>query len=544
MDNDPENKSRTSPTRRVSKRMKLAALRRTSATTASTQPADNLTPTTSNPASGPSNVDSTAGEASATRPTMSATAILATSSVASSPSGTLNAPTVASTAQASSTTSLPLPMVSLTISDDLESRAGTSTLKKRFALPGEKIPKLTKNPTRAQVMSITNTLLMLDCPFTFVDVISEVETLLQTRHWMNRVARESCLQWCTWTFNQFVYELRQAFPDSAVAQPHSSESYYDFELYDLTSLSNYLYNSYELSLDGSLQAICAQFPDVTKEEDLKAANLLISRLPEQPVYYRTMCFRPFNSVKPVIETVEDFRSVWKAQLESIRDQAQDVRDVGWILQGTDQTKHLVDKLIRKRSSATISDPPLTQKSSKLVDNPLCTGCGRSNHTVDSCHFKSSPYYNATDKAYTASASYVELRRAYPTMTLAPSAKYLVEKGKSQPTTSTPSAFFQPKKLKTKGALIPDSVHFTTITSPEFNTDYLSVAVSQSLEPPKNVIKALLDTGSLAGDFIAYRYVLNLKLESFILSSKKRQVFSGLDNQCYDISSSINLRTFK
>jgi hypothetical protein len=54
---------------------------------------------------------------------------------------------------------------------------------------------------------------------------------------------------------------------------------------------------------------------------------------------------------------------------------------------------------------------------------------------------------------------------------------------------------------------------------------------------------LLDTGSLAGDFVAYRCVLNLKLEPFILTSEKRQVCSGLYNQCYDISNSINLRIF-
>lgn len=81
---------------------------------------------------------------------------------------------------------------------------------------------------------------------------------------------------------------------------------------------------------------------------------------------------------------------------------------------------------------------------------------------------------------------------------------------------------------------------------EIDTNYLTVAVShvsQSLEPPKNELKTLLDTGSLAGDFIAYRCVLNLKLESFITTSKKRIVCSGLDNQCYDISSSIALRIF-
>jgi hypothetical protein len=42
-------------------------------------------------------------------------------------------------------------------------------------------------------------------------------------------------------------------------------------------------NSYKLALDGSLQAACVQFPHVTKEEDLKVAKVLFSRLPEQPV---------------------------------------------------------------------------------------------------------------------------------------------------------------------------------------------------------------------------------------------------------------------
>jgi Reverse transcriptase (RNA-dependent DNA polymerase) len=223
-----------------------------------------------------------------------------------------------------------------------------------------------------------------------------------------------------------------------------------------------------------------------------------------------------------------------------------MRDVGYILQGTDHTKHFADKPIRKRPSPTHSEAPLQKKTAVSDTDTLCTGCGRNNHIVSTCHFKTSPYYNATDKAYTASAAYVELRRDYPTTSLAPSAKYLAEKGKNLPQTSTSSATSQSKKVKIKGALIPDSVYFTTITSPEYDTDYLSVAVShvsQSLEPPKNEIKALLDTGSLAGDFVAYRCVLNLKLEPFILTSKKRQVCSGLDNQCYDISNSINLRIF-
>ena len=79
-----------------------------------------------------------------------------------------------------------------------------------------------------------------------------------------------------------------------------------------------------------------------------------------------------------------------------------------------------------------------------------------------------------------------------------------------------------------------------------NTDYISIAVSyvsQSLELPANELQTLLDTGSLAGDFIARRCVLNLKLESLIVTSKKRIVCSGVDNKCYDIFNSIALHVF-
>ena len=490
MDNNPENDSNVSPTRRVSKRMNLAALRRTSAAATSTQPTDNNPPTTSNSATRPSNAASNAGVTSSITPTASATSNSASSSPASSQSGTSGAPPAASTAQAP-TTSSSLNPVSSTNSEGQVSRQVISPPQKRFVHPGEKIPRLTKNPTRAQVMNITNTLLMLDCPFTFVDVIpTEVipsfETLLQSRHYLDKVARKACLNWRTWTLDQFVYELRAAVPDTAVARPHSSESFYELiaKLPVNFDLDN---DSYELSLDSSLQAICAQFPDVTKEDELKAANLLISRLPEQPVNWRAICFRDFNGIKPVIETVEDFRFIWRAQLKRLRDRAQDMRDVGYILQGTDHTKHFADKPIRKRPSPTHSEAPLQKKTAVSDTDTLCTGCGRNNHIVSTCHFKTSPYYNATDKAYTASAAYVELRRDYPTTSLAPSAKYLAEKGKNLPHTSTSSATSQSKKVKIKGALIPDSVYFTTITSPEYDTDYLSVAVShvsQSLEPPK------------------------------------------------------------
>ena len=57
------------------------------------------------------------------------------------------------------------------------------------------------------------------------------------------------------------------------------------------------------------------------------------------------------------------------------------------------------------------------------------------------------------------------------------------------------------------------------------------------------VEALLDSGSLAGDFIAKRIVSKLKLEHHIVTNKSRTVCSGLDSKCYDISNTLALFVF-
>ena len=50
--------------------------------------------------------------------------------------------------------------------------------------------------------------------------------------------------------------------------------------------------------------------------------------------------------------------------------------------------------------------------------------------------------------------------------------------------------------------------------------------------------ALLDTGCLAGDFVAKRIVDRFNIRPIIHSTAKLSVCSGLDNTCYDISDSV------
>ena len=50
--------------------------------------------------------------------------------------------------------------------------------------------------------------------------------------------------------------------------------------------------------------------------------------------------------------------------------------------------------------------------------------------------------------------------------------------------------------------------------------------------------ALLDTGCLAGDFVARRIVDRFNIKPVINSAAKHSVCSRLDNTCYDISKSV------
>jgi hypothetical protein len=68
----------------------------------------------------------------------------------------------------------------------------------------------------------------------------------------------------------------------------------------------------------------------------------------------------------------------------------------------------------------------------------------------------------------------------------------------------------------------------------------SSLTSTKLATSNHEVAALLDTGSLAGDFVALRVIQNLKLTKCIGSTSQRTVCSGLDNKCNDISKHIPL----
>jgi hypothetical protein len=166
-DKDLPSDIRSSSPMRASKHTKLAALRRKSAANLPMssltidQPSDDISVDNQ-----PMSIDTTLSISSTSN--MSALSFLESNIVSTA---TTDVSPIASAQTSVLASASSIPVVLTTNSEDLVSQPVSCALQKRYALPGEKIPQLTKAPTRAQVINITNTLMMKDCPFTFVDVV-------------------------------------------------------------------------------------------------------------------------------------------------------------------------------------------------------------------------------------------------------------------------------------------------------------------------------------------------------------------------------------
>jgi hypothetical protein len=86
------------------------------------------------------------------------------------------------------------------------------------------------------------------------------------------------------------------------------------------------------------------------------------------------------------------------------------------------------------------------------------------------------------------------------------------------------------------------IDFSTNIESDLIPLFLSSVPQQSQLEKQNRVFALLDTGSLAGNFIAFHVVEKLNLLKHINKSSKKlcSVCSGLDNHCHDISDTIGL----
>ena len=422
-------------------------------------------------------------------------------------------------------------------------------------------PQLTGRITRATVLKVTHVLQTFNCPFNPVDCVppserSQFQSLLQRRYSMDPVKRAECRLWETWSVDRFCEELKEAVPNVTEAQAQIMGF---IEAITRVKINFDMQQpSLEEETDRMLNDIMDAHPEVTPAQELEAVAILKKRLPDSPTNWRGVLTRKIGGKFPVLDSVEAFRFVWLQQLKLSREQIATTNLLGGKFE-YNSTSRQYSVQPKSLLSQDKTDTASTKRGRSEItdDTPAlkCTGCGRDNHSKATCKFTSSKYFNKGGGKYIDSTGYALLIKERPKHTdLTLPRDSLV---KSFPTSSSSSsssssattAVSQNKEqaLKRKGTsiisvIVPD-ISIPPDPIPNYKYFFLSL-VSDKLKKPleTNKVETLLDTGSLAGNFVLRQVLIDLHLTSDILPSPcPSTVCSGLDNSCYSLNSTIILQ---
>ena len=174
---------------------------------------------------------------------------------------------------------------------------------------------------------------------------------------------------------------------------------------------------------------------------------------------------------------------------------------------------------------------------------LCTVCGKFSRDSKACPAKGSAYANHTSSAYVGSAGHVKLVADEGPRSYIPGAAPVVPNNKNK---AAEALRVTPTKPSTKswankkrGKIRTSSTSNTTDTTSNFMSVTLSV-LPQERTSDRVEVDALLDTGSLAGDFIAEDVAVRYNLKP-VLSDTSYTVCSDLDNRCLKSNTILLLR---
>ena len=421
------------------------------------------------------------------------------------------------------------------------------------------LPKLEGHITRRMVEDTVYALNTYQCPFTPSDCVpasarTTFLSLLQRRYHSDAVLRTECRQWPTWSVKRFCEELKDAVPAVTEAQAQImgfieaiTRVKLNFDLQDPLL---------EEETDKLLSDITDAHPDASAADELAAVAILKKRLPDSPTNWRGILQRRINGQTPLLDNVEAFRFVWLQQLKLCREHIATANLMGGTFHYTSarQFSPQCSSLFSTESKKSL---PVSKKRgrSDSVETPIieCTGCGRVGHEKPSCHFTASKYFNKGNGKYVQSAAFALLKKDRPKhkdLTL-PRDSLLKSfpTSSSSSSTSAPTVASQNKEqaLNRKGmtilsVIVNDPLVKPPDPIPNYKYFFLSLPSQKAKSfEERNRIETLIDTGSLAGNFVLRQVLIDLNLTSAITASTcPSTVCSGLDNSCYDLKHSIKL----
>ena len=462
---------------------------------------------------------------------------------------------LASMSQSSDSTVVTTSAVSSSPVESTVSTAATHSVSDNTVAPSrynpysEKTVYLKGKFDRKTALRVAHNIRALDCPYFPSDVVPPDEhanflTLLQRRFPMDEAKQKECENWTKWSREKFCEELLDSVPSANEKQKlimgfleSISRVKVNFDLND---------SKVEELTDSKIRDILDAHPEITLEEQKEAVKVLVKRIPDSPVNWRGILLRPLDGAIPKLTTVNIFRFVWLAQLKQCREMIETVSLFGVTCTYLPASRQLTTT--SKKEETASKKRSLSPDDSK---SKLCDGCGRPGHASSTCHFKNSKYFNTGGGAYTNSKAYANLLRDKPeyTETFLPRdfSKPSVPSTSSSSSSSSAKKSNNDQAQKRQSKILASAVcSECTLTPPDPVSHFVSLYVSrvsdQNNVTPRNKMEILMDTGSLAGNFVLRQVVVDLCLTSDVITSLiPVTVCSGLDNHCIDIYDSITLK---
>ena len=369
------------------------------------------------------------------------------------------------------------------------------------------------------------------------------EDMLRWLYKTDKANRDTCKNWSTWSREKFVEHLLLLYPQLSNA---ADKSY--LEIIKEIPIQHNLDNPVvELKFQSELSRIVKHYDSVTIAEEAEAVHISLGKINIPYVYNWIPIFNEMATgcdVPIPVTTVDDFRFVLSTCFEDARRSRARTISYRWAVIGTSETHHGDIKAVSLKEKTHGNSTKSGNKTPSIskAESILCQFCGKNNHSNADCRTRTSEFTNNQNRRYVGSEAHGRLVKA--TGDRDPNFKELKglmsKAGQSSGPSSSDAKTSKPSKdSKSKGTyvgtILPIKLHIAT--SPNLLPVVLTIVSQEEANGSINV-DVLLDTGCLAGDFVARMFVDRFNIKPVINSAAKFSVCSGLDNTCYDISKSV------
>ena len=362
------------------------------------------------------------------------------------------------------------------------------------------------------------------------DFVQKFVDNLQLHHMGDITLRASCIDWKEWKRDFFISQLHALYPQN----PDAIDMTFLQAVKDWRLLYDCMDETIVNKSFDSLLEIHHRYTIKEEGDEVKAVKLLHDKLhtPEKTNWtIRFLKAQSECSVSLPLCTIVDFRFVL---MITFRNLYRDIKEFQLSLH-LNVTGSANSKVIDSKKTQKVEPP-----QNRATDNkPTCTACGRFFHVRDKCPDLESKYANKTNSLYVGSAAHSLLVKETGPRSFIPITKRKIPE-------VLPESKETPYKKQSGGKKNwkdnkSELIYSLSPSSPKIDSNLLSVTLSSltKLTSVRARVEALLDTGSLAGDFISEKTVNKFNFTP-IQTNSKLQVCSGLDNTCYNVDTKIDL----